>query len=85
MRVVPIDARCAGRGWVRGVVPIDARYAGVVPGWCGRQMPLTTRSKATGAPNTPMQLTPLRVREILAFLKVRIGSNVIPIYGWRRT
>jgi len=31
-----------------------------------------------------MQLTPLRVPEILAFLKVRIGSNVIPIYLWRR-
>jgi hypothetical protein len=31
-----------------------------------------------------MQLTPLRVPKILAFLKVRIGSNVIPIYEWRR-
>jgi hypothetical protein len=31
-----------------------------------------------------MQLTPLRVPEILAFLKVRNGSNVIPIYWWRR-
>jgi hypothetical protein len=31
-----------------------------------------------------MQLTPLRVPEIVAFLKVRIGSNVIPIYRWRR-
>jgi len=31
-----------------------------------------------------MQLTPLRVREIVAFLKRRIDSNVIPIYQWRR-
>jgi hypothetical protein len=31
-----------------------------------------------------MQLTPLRVLKIGAFLKVRIGSNVIPIYGWLR-
>jgi hypothetical protein len=34
--------------------------------------------------NTPMQLTPLRVRKILAFLQRRIGSGVIPIYEWRR-
>jgi len=34
--------------------------------------------------NMPMQLTPLRVRKIGAFLKLRIGSNVIPIYEWRR-
>jgi hypothetical protein len=31
-----------------------------------------------------MQLTPLRGPKILAFLKVRIGSDVIPIYWWRR-
>jgi len=31
-----------------------------------------------------MQLTPLRVPKIPAFLKVRISPNVIPIYGWRR-
>jgi len=31
-----------------------------------------------------MQLTPLRVREIGAFLKVSISLNVIPIYRWRR-
>jgi hypothetical protein len=31
-----------------------------------------------------MQLTPLRVREIGAFLKRSIGSNVFPIYPWRR-
>jgi hypothetical protein len=35
-------------------------------------------------PNMPMQLTPLRVREILAFLKVGSGSNAIPLYRWRR-
>jgi len=35
-------------------------------------------------PNKPMQLTPLRVPEILAFLTVRISPNVIPIYWWRR-
>jgi hypothetical protein len=35
-------------------------------------------------PNKPMQLTPLRVREILAFLKAGFGSNVVPIYRWRR-
>ena len=31
-----------------------------------------------------MQLTPLRVREIGAFLKRRIGPKSVPIYGWRR-
>jgi hypothetical protein len=31
-----------------------------------------------------MQLTPLRVRKIVGFLKVRIGSDVIPIDRWRR-
>jgi hypothetical protein len=31
-------------------------------------------------PNSPMQLTPLRVPEIRAFLKVRIGSKVVLIY-----
>jgi hypothetical protein len=30
-------------------------------------------------PNPPMQLTPLRVPEIVAFLKRRIGSDVISI------
>jgi hypothetical protein len=35
-------------------------------------------------PNKPMQLTPLRVREIVAFLKVSIGLKSIPIYKWRR-
>jgi len=30
-------------------------------------------------PNTPMQLTPLRVPKIVGFLKVSIGSDVIPI------
>jgi len=32
-----------------------------------------------------MQLTPLRVPKIGAFLKVRISPNVIPIYRWRRS
>jgi len=31
-----------------------------------------------------MQLTPLRGPEIVAFLKISISSNVIPIYRWRR-
>jgi len=31
-----------------------------------------------------MQSTPLRGREIGAILTVRIGSNMIPIYRWRR-
>jgi hypothetical protein len=31
-----------------------------------------------------MQLTPLRVREILAFLKAGIGPSAFPIYEWRR-
>jgi hypothetical protein len=31
-----------------------------------------------------MQLTPLRVPEIGAFLKHRIGPSVFPIYRWRR-
>ena len=31
-----------------------------------------------------MQLTPLRVLKIVAFLKVRIGSISVPTYGWRR-
>jgi hypothetical protein len=35
-------------------------------------------------PNKPMQLTPLRVPKIIAFLKRRIGSGVISIYRWRR-
>jgi hypothetical protein len=35
-------------------------------------------------PNTPMQLTPLRVGKILAFLKRRSGPSVFPIYRWRR-
>jgi hypothetical protein len=35
-------------------------------------------------PNTPMQLTPLRVREIGAFLKRRISMSVIALYWWRR-
>jgi hypothetical protein len=34
--------------------------------------------------NKPMQLTPLRVREIGAFLKRRIGPKSVPIYRWRR-
>jgi hypothetical protein len=35
-------------------------------------------------PNMPMQLTPLRVPKIGAFLKVSSSPNVIPIYRWRR-
>jgi len=31
-------------------------------------------------PNTPMQLTPLRVPEIGAFLKVSNGPKSVPIY-----
>jgi hypothetical protein len=31
-----------------------------------------------------MQPTPLRVRKIGAFLQVRIGPCVFPIYWWRR-
>jgi len=31
-----------------------------------------------------MQLTPLRGREIAAFLKRRIGPKPVPIYQWRR-
>jgi len=31
-----------------------------------------------------MQLTPLRVRKIGAFLNPRIGPKSLPIYGWRR-
>jgi hypothetical protein len=42
-------------------------------------MRLATRATETGAPNKPFQRTPLRVHEIGAFLKVRIGSDVIPI------
>ncbi len=55
-------------------------WVGVVRGkrlWGG--MPYVAQQ-----PNPPMQLTPLRVREILAFLKVGSGSNAIPIYWWRR-
>ena len=55
-------------------------WVGVVRGkrlWGG--MPYVAQQ-----PNPPMQLTPLRVPEIGAFLKVRIGSDVIPIDGWRR-
>jgi hypothetical protein len=35
-------------------------------------------------PNTPLELTPLRVRKIGAFFKHRIGLSVILIYWWRR-
>ena len=35
-------------------------------------------------PNPPMQVTPLRVPEIVAFLKVSSSPNVILIYSWRR-
>jgi len=31
-----------------------------------------------------MQLTPLRVRKILAFLKAGIDPSAFPIYEWRR-
>jgi hypothetical protein len=31
-----------------------------------------------------MQLTPLRVREIVPFLKAGSGLNAFPIYRWRR-
>jgi len=33
----------------------------------------------------PMQPTPLRVREIGAFLKAGISSTAFPIYQWRRS
>jgi hypothetical protein len=38
----------------------------------------------TKPPNKPMQLTPLRVPEIGAFLKRRINPKSVPIYWWRR-
>jgi hypothetical protein len=31
-----------------------------------------------------MQLTPLRVHKIIAFLTVGSGASVFPIYQWRR-
>jgi hypothetical protein len=31
-----------------------------------------------------MQLTPLRVRKIVAFLKRSISPGVLPFYEWRR-
>lgn len=34
----------------------------------------------SGRANKPMLLTPLRVPNILAFLKVRSNPNVVPIY-----
>ena len=42
------------------------------------------RWEVTARRDSGMQLTPLRVRKIRAFLAVRISSNVIPIDGWRR-
>jgi hypothetical protein len=42
----------------------NARRAGVVPGWCGRWVRLTTRTTAAGAPNTPMQPTASRARSL---------------------
>jgi hypothetical protein len=46
-------------------------------------MPQLSRFRA-GPPNPPMQLTPLRVREIAAFVKRRIGPKSVPMYRWRR-
>jgi hypothetical protein len=40
--------------------------------------------RVTARRDSGMQLTPLRVRKILAFLKAGFGSNAFPIYRWRR-
>jgi hypothetical protein len=40
---------------------------------------VATRANSTGAPNTPMQLTPLRVPKIRAFLKASIELSAFPI------
>jgi len=46
-------------------------------------MRVSIRVRVTGAPNNSFKRRPLRVYEIGAFLKVRIGLNVIAIYRWR--
>jgi len=46
-------------------------------------MRLATQAIATGAPNKSFKRRPLRVHEIGAFLKGRIGLNVVAIYRWR--
>ena len=81
MRVVPIDARCAWRECMPGVVQIKARCAGVGACRCGRHMRLPTRTAQTGAPNISFQ--PNASREIVAILKSfcaarsrRLNSNV---------
>ena len=63
--VEQIEVCYAGRDRVLGVEQIEPRYAGVVLCRCGRRMPLATRRKATGAPNTPMQPTASRARSLV--------------------
>ena len=84
MGVVLIDARCARRDSRWAWFPIDARCGWGDPKMMSSAYAGGVRAMATGSPNTPMQLTPLRVRKILAFLKASIDPNVIPIYRWRR-
>jgi hypothetical protein len=43
-----------------------------------------TSKISTSPPNKPMKLTPLRVREIGAFLRYRISPRSVLIYQWRR-
>jgi len=47
-------------------------------------MLVAAQASATGSPNTPMQVTPLRVPEIGAFLNTGIDLSVFPIYRRRR-
>ena len=54
---------------------------GAVPRWCGYAM--GSPERRASPPNTAFQRRPLRVGKIGAFLTVRIGLNVIPIYRWR--
>ena len=50
-------------------MPVWLAYAGGSP------------ERRTGTPNMPMQVTPLRVRKIVAFLKVRIGPKLYRSIG----
>ena len=90
----PLCKRDSRGAWFR----IEARCAGVIPEVCGTNRTPVVEAwyhagvvgacwwqvgGRLGPPNTSFKRRPLRVYEIGAFLKVRSGSNVVPIYPWR--
>jgi len=64
--------------------PMPCRVAdlvvGAVDGWPGG----SSSAPAAGPPNPPMQLTPLRVREIVPFLTGGSSPSAFPTYRWQR-